>query len=373
MLLAGVTLLLAVRDPADTTWALWAVLLGFTFLSATQDIAIDGYAVDVSTPRHAGAINGMRVAAYRVALVTAGGLVLILGDHIGWRPTWGIVAGLFVLMAVLTFTSPRAARERPRPTAEAYRHLGRLRAGTAAAAVLLLAAAWRSGWSAVWLTLAVIAGALLVASFLDPTLLRWAARREMALVIAFTLLYKVGDSTLGRMVRPFWVDQGASLSEIGVVVNTAGMILTVAGALLGGWFTTRRGIFAGLLWFGILQAISNFGYMSVAVFGLGRPGLYGASVFESLTQGLGTAAFLAFLTNLCDRERGATQFALLSAVFALSRDVAGAFSGLGVEAWGYPAYFTFTALLAVPALLLLPWVRPRIRDADPEAATPAVA
>lgn len=93
-------------------------------------------------------------------------------------------------------------------------------------------------------------------------------------------------------------------------------------------------------------------------------------MFESFTQGLGTAAFLSFLMNLCNREHAATQYAFLSAAFSLSRDVAGALSGFGVEAMGYPGYFTLTAFLAVPGLLLLPLVRSRIRE---ESVTEASA
>jgi PAT family beta-lactamase induction signal transducer AmpG len=89
-----------------------------------------------------------------------------------------------------------------------------------------------------------------------------------------------------------------------------------------------------------------------------------ASVIESFTQGLGTAAFLSFLMNLCDKEHAATQYAVLSALFALTRDVAGAFTGLGVEAMGYAAFFALTTVLAVPALALLPLIRPRIREDD---------
>jgi len=195
-------------------------------------------------------------------------------------------------------------------------------------------------------------------------------------VLAFVVLYKVGDSALGRMVKPFWVDRGMSPTEIGIVSSSVGMGLTIAGALAAGWFIQKRGIFAGLLWLGIAQLVSNFGYVAVAAldlprgdmsllglsFGPFQTALYCASAIESVCQGLGTAAFLSFLMNLCDRTHAATQYALLSAAFALSRDAAGALSGIGVEAFGYAPYFTLTALLALPGLALLPWIRGAIRE-----------
>lgn len=383
LLLAALALAMVALDPTDTGPLLWAVLLGFTLVSATQDIAIDAYAVDVSTPRDSGYINGMRVALYRGALIFAGGVLLLLADRpaIGWRGVWLISAALCLLMALLAYLSPRVPRERagsasagvPAPLPRA---LITWRAALLAATALLGIVAWQRGWSGLWLTLAVIAGSLALVSFLSPEMLRWAARREMAPILAFVLLYKVGDSTLGRMVKPFWVDRGMTPTEIGLISSSVGMGLTILGALLGGWYIQRRGIFAGLLWAGIGQLVSNFGYVTVAAldlprgessllgltFGPFQAVLYSASVIESITQGLGTAALLSFLMNLCDRKHAATQYALLSAGFALSRDVAGAFSGLGVEALGYPTYFTLTAFLALPALVLLPWIRRAIRE-----------
>ncbi|HQP94550.1 MAG TPA: MFS transporter, partial [Thermoanaerobaculia bacterium] len=280
--------------------------------------------------------------------------------------------------ALLALASPRVPREAAGaiPPATHGARLGRWRLALLAAALLLAFLAHRSGWQGLWLTLAVIAGTLAVASFLSPEMLRWAWRWEMLPVLAFVVLYKVGDSALGRMVKPFWVDRGMSPTEIGIVSSSVGMGLTIAGALAAGWFIQKRGIFAGLLWLGIAQLVSNFGYVAVAAldlprgdmsllglsFGPFQTALYCASAIESVCQGLGTAAFLSFLMNLCDRAHAATQYALLSAAFALSRDAAGALSGIGVEAFGYAPYFTLTALLALPGLALLPWIRGAIRE-----------
>jgi PAT family beta-lactamase induction signal transducer AmpG len=362
--LAAITLGLRALDPSRTDWPLWVVLLAFTLASATQDIAIDGYAVDLAEGRDSGPINGFRVAFYRAAMVASGGLLLVLADHLSWRVLWLGTALLFVAMAALAFASPRVARARPTSVA-ATPELRRVRLGLVAVTLALAALAQRAGWPALWITLVVVAGTLTLASFLDPTMMRWALRREMVPVLLFGLFYKIGDSTLGRMVEPFWVDKGLTPTEIGLISTTLGVALTIAGALTGGWYIQRRGIFSALLWFGLAQCVSNFGYVAVAGLDLPRQSIYGASVVESFTQGLGTAALLALLTNLCDREHAATQFALLSATFSLGRDIAGAFSGIGVEQLGYPVYFAFTALLALPGIALLPWVRPRIRDDSP--------
>jgi PAT family beta-lactamase induction signal transducer AmpG len=319
VVLGVATIAVVPQDAAHPSCLLWGVLLLFTTASATQDIAIDAYAVDVSTPESTGPINGARVSAARVALLVGGGGVVTLAGVTGWGPLWVVLAVLFFVLALVALLSPRVAldqKERRSP--------------------------------------------------IRPVL-RWLLRWEMLPILVFVPLYKLGDSTLGRMVKPFWVDRGYSLKEIGLISVTLGVVLTIVGALAGGWFVKRFGIFRALLWLGIAQAISNLGYVAVAGLPLPRESIYVASLLESFTQGLGTAAFLSFLMNLCEREHAATQYALLSALFALTRDVGGAFSGFGVERLGYASYFAVTTVVAVPGLLLLPLVRRRIRETLPAA------
>jgi PAT family beta-lactamase induction signal transducer AmpG len=380
--LAGCTLGVALLDDSLeatglTPWV-WAVLLGFTLASATQDIAIDGYAVDLATEKDTGPINGLRVAAYRVALMAGGGLLLVLADHLPWRALWVGTAAVFVTLAVLTLLSPRVPRERSEPGDGRHRSLApktrrslvRWRLALLAVSLLAWAGVAAAGGGTGPVTLAALVSTLAVASFLDPRLLAWIGRREMAAVLLLALFYKLGDNSLGRMVEPFWVDRGYSPTEIGLVSSTLGSALTIVGALAGGAWVAKRGIFSGLLWFGVAQAVSNFGYVAVALLALPRESIYAASVVESLTQGLGTAAFLSFLMAQCDKEHGATEFALLTGVYALSRDFVGAYSGEGVEALGYGGYFAVTALLALPGLALLPWVRERSSGTDAPLAHP---
>lgn len=315
------TLVLPALDAAHPGPLLWALMLAFTLASATQDIAVDAYAVDLASPGEEGAINGMRVTAARVALLLGGGGLITAAGWWGFEPLFALTGVLLFLLAGAAWFSPRvplAANQRRSP--------------------------------------------------IKPVL-RWLFRPQMVPVLAFTLLFKLGDSTLGRMVKPFWVDRGYSLEEIGLISVTLGTVLTIGGALLGGWFVSRFGIFSGLLWLGGLQMVSNLGYVAVAALTLPRESIYLASAFESLTQGLGTAAFLSFLMGQCEKEHAATQYALLSATFALSRDLVGAFSGLGVENLGYAVYFAVTTALAVPGLvLLLPLRKVLLSQQAPEAA-----
>ena len=321
--------------PADHVAPLLiAVMLTFTIASATQDIAIDAWTVQTVTGSSLGWINGLRAAAFRVAVIAAGGLALLVADRLGWGLAWWAVAGGFAALAIGAFFLPEPGRGGADGVARDTRS----------------------------------------ASELVRAFFAWLLRPQMLPVALFALLFKVGDQAMSRMIEPFWVDRGMTLTEIGLVSNTLGIGLTIVGALTGGLFVTRFGLFRGLLWLGLGQGVSNLGYWSVAALALPREAIYAASAIESFTQGLGTAALLSFLTACCRRENAATEYALLSALFSFSREVAAGLSGFGAERMGYAGFFLFTALLAAPALLMLPWLRPQLdAAAPPRAKAPAPA
>ncbi|MCK6553562.1 MFS transporter [Candidatus Binatia bacterium] len=294
-------------DPGPLVWAL---LFAFTLASATQDIAIDAYTINLLAPGEEGVANGVRLAAYRVALIVGGGGLVMLAGGLGWTAVFHAAAGLLIVAALAVARSPLL----PRPPAATG------------------------------------------GSWFRP-LRDWILRPGAPAVFLFVLTYKLGDASMGPMVKPFWVDRGLSLEEIGLVSTTLGIAASIVGALAGGLLTSRWGIFTALWSLGLLQALSNLGYAGVAALDGGRPAIYAASLFESFTGGLGNAAFLAFLMHICDKERAATEYAMLSAVFGLTRSLAGAVSGLGVTVLGYGSYFAITFFLAFPAFALLPWIR----------------
>jgi PAT family beta-lactamase induction signal transducer AmpG len=198
----------------------------------------------------------------------------------------------------------------------------------------------------------------------------WAGTWRVVPLILFVLTYRLGEFAIGPMVKPFWVDYGKSvwpihddlLFQIGLFPTTVGIVLSIVGALMGGAFISRHGIFHGVWLLGLLQAVSNLGYSFVDWLSLGRFGLYGASMFESLCGGLGTAAFLAFLMNVCQKEHATVQYAFLSSFFSLTGRLVGGISGFGAERYGYGNYFAVTFLLSMPAYMLLPWIKSWIHE-----------
>ena len=320
LLLALGMLVIPAVDPSHVGAALWAVVLGLALFSATQDIAIDAFTIELLDEAEMGPANGIRVTAYRVALIASGGLFLALAGLIGWPAAFG---GAAAIMGVCSLLSCRLPHGTPPPVASATAHsrIGALE-------------------QAVWTPLQHFFG---YPGFLS--------------VMLFVLTFKLGDMALGPMVRPFWVDQHFTPIQIGAVPGTLGVVSTILGALLGGGLTARWGTFRALWVLGIAQAASNLVYAGAAALPPSTPLMYTASVVESFCGGLGTAPFLAFLMSICDKAHAATQYALLSALFGLTRVVAGTMSGWATERFGYAAYFTLTFFLAWPALLLLPWVR----------------
>ena len=308
--------LLPLVDAAHPGWLLAGLLLLLTTLSATQDIAIDSYTVALIDREEEGPANGVRASAYRVALVVIGGGTVFLAAIFPWSVLYLCAALVFVLLGFLVLRAPRL--ELPEQT--------------------------RSQW---------------IAGFAN-----WIGTWNAVPLVLFVLFYKLGEFAIGPMVKPFWVDQGRSVFEIGLVPTTAGIILSVAGSLAGGAFIARYGTFRGIWALGLLQAVSNLGYAVVAWAELGRAGLYGASVFESFSGGLGTAAFLAFLMNVCDKEHATVQYAFLSSVFSLTGRLVGGMSGLGAERLGYGNYFALTFLISLPAFILLPWVKTWVHEEE---------
>jgi PAT family beta-lactamase induction signal transducer AmpG len=316
VVLAAALLLHPIFDAAHPGLFVWSVLLLFTFASATQDIAIDAHTIAFLERGEEGAANGIRVSAYRVAVILVGGILVFLADFTGWNATFLIGGAILLALVPVVLRAPAAelvAAERKR--------------------------------------------------FFRP-FLYWLTRPASLPTLLFVLLYKLGDQAISPMIKPFWVDRGLTIKEIGMISTTLGVGLTIAGALLGGFLTTRWGLIRGLLVMGLFQAASNLFYSFVAFAGGGRSAIYAAGLFESFTQGLGTAAFLALLMRLCDKEHAGTQYALLSALFSLVRHVSGAASGWATEALGYGPFFLYTFFLAFPALLLLPWVKRRVEAAE---------
>ena len=307
--LAALTLMVGNLDVQRLGSAFWIVLVLIVVLSATQDVAIDAYTIQSTTTRELGVANSIRITLYRVAMLTAGGLLVWLAGRIGWSESFtagGVLLGVLAVCALLLPSVDRVTR---------HSH-----------------------------------------SLWEP-IRELFSRQGIWAVVLFALIFKFDIAALEPMMRPFWVDRGLTLEEIGAVITSGRLIATIAGAATGGVFTTRYGIFTGLWALGLIQAFSGLVYWGTAASGSAKTLIVGAAYFESFAAGLGTSAYLAFLMSVCEKRYAATQFAVLSALLALTRWIAGDFSGELAERLGYANYFLMTFFLGLPAFALIPRLR----------------
>jgi PAT family beta-lactamase induction signal transducer AmpG len=285
------------------------------FVSATQDIAIDAYAVDVLLKKEQGMAVGLRNALYRVAMVVAGGLTITLTGIFSWPLVCAGLALLYLPMIAITLKAPEPQDRILRP--ESLR-------------------------KAIWLP------------FLELL-----ARHRALPILAFVLLYKLSDSLSQSLLRPFLNDMGYDSFHRGFSLATLGVIFTVAGTFLGGALTNTISLGRSLWLFGFLQIFSNIGYIFIASTAVNLPLMYGALGFETFTSGLGMGAFGVLLLRMTHKRFSATQYALFSSLFGLPRILAGPVSGFTVHAVGWTNFFWFTMVAGIPGMILLarfvPW------------------
>lgn len=305
------TLALAgVSDHPEAAWVVGALAMAVAFSAATQDIAIDAYSVEVLRKEEQGVAVGARVALYRAAMFIAGSAAITLAGRISWK--WVVIglAALYLPLLFVTRFAPEPEERLPPP---------------------------RSLKDAVWYPFV---------GFLT--------RHRALEILAFVFAYKLADNLGGSLLRPFLVDMGYSAMHRGVALGTIGLFGTIIGTLIGGAWTTVLGLGRALWIFGVVQIVSNVGYIFVARAGAPNELLmYTAIGFEQVTQGLGTGAFSVLLLRLTQKRFSATQFALLSSLFSIPRVVAGPISGYAVHAMGWEQFFWFTMVAGIPGMLLL--------------------
>ena len=310
------TLLLALSNPVDGPWltAFAAVLVAF--FSATQDIAIDAYRIEILNDDEQGAGAATTQLGYRIALWIVDALALLLPSFVPWPVVLSAIAGLAVVGIITTFVAEEPRSSLPAtPTATS------------------------------WLKEAVI-----------RPFAEFVAYRGWVVILLFALLYKYGDALGGSMARPFYVQMGFTGPEIFGVTKSFGVATTILGGLAGGVLVARYGIFKSLLIAGILQAVTNLLFSWQAQAGHDIVVLTLAISGDNFTGALGGVAFIAYLSSLCTKGMAGTQYALLTSLMAFGRTALSAGGGWLAVNVGWTMFWALTTLLAIPGLLLLLWL-----------------
>lgn len=301
--LAGVA-----RDPSSP-WVIAALALAVAFAAATQDVAVDAYAVDVLRPEEQGVAVGFRTASYLMAMRLAGAFAITFASWWSWPTVLVLIALAYLPLMAATAFAPK-----PEETHEPPRSLR----------------------DAVWQPFV---------GFLS---------RPLALqILAFVILYKLSDVMANALLRPFLHDMGYNEVDRGVLLGLVTWGSTALGALGGGILTTGLGVGRALWVFGIIQALSNIGYIAVAMSPVNRTLMLTATGFETFSSGMGTGAFSVLLLRLTQKRFSATQYSLMSSLFALPRILSGPIAGFLVDAIGWVAYFWVAIAAGVPGLLFL--------------------
>lgn len=306
--------------PAENPWIVAFAAFLVTFFSASQDIVVDAYRREDLSDRELGLGSSMYVYGYRIGMLLASGGGLIMADHMSFRMVYLIMAACLSVGVITTVLTPEplASLGTPKTLKEAI---------------------------------------------VDP-FLEYFSRSGAIWVLAFILLYKIGDNMASFMTTPFYLDIGFSKTEIGWVVKIFGFWATMVGTFLGGLVMLQIGIYRSLWFFGFLQAVSTALFALLARIGHSIPALAAVISFENFSSGMGTAAFVAFMASLTNKKFTATQYALLTSLMGVPRVLASAPTGYMADYLGWANFFIACTLIAIPGMVLLFRILPEYEKKD---------
>lgn len=306
---------LGTTDPVSNPWMVASAAFLVTFFSASQDIVVDAYRREDLFDEELGLGSSFYINGYRIGMLLASGGGLIMADHMPFSMVYAIMASAMLPGIITTLLAPEPQTNMGKP--ETMKN-----------------------------------------AVIDP-LVEYFSRNGALWILAFILLYKIGDTMASAMTIPFYLDIGFSKTEIGAVVKLFGFWATIAGGLIGGVLMLRLGINRSLWIFGFLQAISTACFAILARVGYSIPILSWVIGFENFSSGMGTAAYAAFMASITNKKFTATQYALLTSMMGIPRVMASAPTGFLAKNLGWETFFISCTLIAIPGMLLLlkfaPW------------------
>ncbi|HVR98313.1 MAG TPA: MFS transporter [Thermoanaerobaculia bacterium] len=315
-LFISVLALAGVGNHPDAPWVVGAIALAIALAGATQDVAIDAYAVDVLHPEEQAVAVGARNALWRLGYYLAGSVSITLAGMWGWPAVNVFLACLYLPMILVVRKSPDPASVGAPP---------------------------RTLKEAVWYPF-----------------LGFLARHRALEILSFVLLYKLADNLVQSLQRPFLIDMGYNEFDRGVALTVIGLTTNILGTAIGGLMTAPLGLGRALWIFGFFQIFSNAGYAILAQQpGVDRPMMWAAFGFEALSSGLGSGAFSVLLLRMTQKRFSATQYALFSSLFGLPRIISGPIAGFAAYSVGWATFFWSTLVFGIPGMIMLarfvPW------------------
>ncbi len=310
ILLVLATVFLGLSHPQENLGmvAFWALMT--SFLSASQDIAIDAWRREALTNEELGWGSSIHVAAYLFAFrMISGALALILSDHFSWSEVYGIMAIVQAMGIISTLLCKEPLVETPPPSSFQQ---------------------------------------AIIEPFRD-----FFQKKGALWILLFILMYKMGDNMASQMSLPFYLDLGFTRTEVGAISKLIGWVSLSVGGLIGGAWILRLGIINALVVFGIAQGLSNFGFSILAWLGKDLSVLTAVIAVENFAIGMSTSAFVAFMAALTNKKFTATQYALLTSFMGLSRTIVPAFTGFIAIRTGWFWFFTLCGVISIPGVLII--------------------
>lgn len=321
IIIAGIFFALAFIDPAKNPYLLGILIFLLATASASLDIVVDAYRIDSLDEETQAYGASSYLFMYRIAMLLMGAGVLALSDFYSWSLIFQGVGLLFILIVLLTLLIEEPKRE------------GVIEEGEAPLAAPLK-------------------------RFMEG-FIQFFKRDKALLFLLLVVCYKLPDAVSGIMVTPFYHEMGYSGAEIGAVTKIYGLIATLLGAFLAATIIHQLGLYRSLIISAILIGLTNLGYLLI----IAKPNLWMLMIAisgENFISGFSSALFIMFLGLLCDRNASATQYALLSALASFGLRIFGGASGFLAEGLGWEGFFISTAILFIPSLLLVLFLKPSI-------------
>jgi len=337
---------MASTDPIENLTHMVFFALAVAFASATQDIALDAYRIEAVALRLQGAMAATYQAGYRLAMILASAGVLWIAaavdpsettyDYSPWRTAYLVMAASMAVGIITTLIIREPEVPVTRLISENEDHARRAIAHWNLNEQLTQILAWLYG--------------AIVAPFRDFIVRH---HQRALLILALIAVYRISDVVMGVMSNPFYVDMGYTKNEVATVSKVYGVIMTIVGAVIGGVLTAKIGIMRTLFLGAVLSAATNLLFVWLAGRGHDVAGLVFTISADNLSAGIATSAFIAYLSGLTNSAYSATQYALFSSVMLLLPKFIAGFSGNFVDTYGYASFFTATALLGLPVLVLV--------------------
>ena len=354
---------MALSDPQQSLQPLILSALLLAFASATQDIALDAYRIESAGVERQAAMAAAYQTGYRVAMIWAGAGVLWVAarfdpseatyEQTPWMIAYFVMAASMLVGVVTVLLSPEPAA-RPLPGAAEEERAMAERLALRYPRWLARFAAWLHGAA--------------VNPFVDFIVrYRWHA----LLILALISVYRISDVVMGVMANPFYRDMGFTKDEVAAVSKVYGLIMTLVGVGVGGVMAMKLGVTRVLFLGAFLSAVTNLMFAWLAGRGHDLNALIWIISADNLSAGIASSAFIAYLSGLTNVSYSATQYALFTSIMLLLPKFLAGFSGWAVDQVGYGWFFTGTALLGLPVLLLV-WLAGRV-SRPPSSAPPGAA